>query len=211
MERNRKGRNAKYAKLSLNQFRVFRFISRISRALLFSLFICLISFPHALQAQTKSKPSDARSAVQAFFSLLKSQQYQGLYDFLPSQLQQQITREQLAFSLKRLDAFITIEKMEISRVQQKGDFAVVDTTIYGLLKKPMKMNGNEVKEGRVSVQQYLFKEKERWKVVTADNRMRDYFLKRNPEFNKQFQITQPRFEFNQGGNWTLIGQEMRRR
>lgn len=174
-------------------------------------FVCFVVLYLSANSQTKSKPRDASSAVQTFFSLLKSKQYQGLYDFLPSQLQQQITREQLAFSLKRLDAFITIEKLEIRRVQQKGDFAVVDTTIYGLLKKPLKMNGNEVKEGRVSAQQYLFKENDRWKVVTADNRTRDYFLKRNPEFNEQFRITQPRFEFKQGGNWISIGQEMRRR
>ncbi|MGH9800076.1 MAG: NTF2-like N-terminal transpeptidase domain-containing protein, partial [Blastocatellia bacterium] len=138
--------------------------------------------------QAQNKTGDARSAVQNFFSLLKSQKYAELHDFLPSQLQKQTTREQLAESLKRLDQFLTIQRMEIGRVQQRGDYAVVDTTIYGSLKRAMNMNGEEVKEGRVSVQQYLLKEEGRWRITTADNRTRDFFLKRNPEFKQQFQL-----------------------
>jgi hypothetical protein len=154
--------------------------------------------------QSKSQPQDARAAVQTFFSLLKNQKYSSLYEFLPSQLQQQITPAQLALSLKRLESFIIIDRMEVGRAQQKGDFAVVDTTIYGRLKKPLKVNGEEVTEGRVSVQQYLFKESNNWKVATADNRTRDYFLKSHPEFNKQFQFVLPRFEFKQNGRWAPL-------
>ena len=62
----------------------------------------------------------------------------------------------------------------------------------------------------VSVQQYLFKENGLWKVVTADNRARDFFLKRNPNFKQQFQLTQPQFAFREGGKqngkWTPLGQ-----
>lgn len=162
-------------------------------------------------AQNKSQPKDARAAVQTFFSLLKSQQYSSLYDYLPGQLQQQITPEQLTQSLKRLDSFILIERMEIGRIQQKGDFAVIDTTIYGRLKRPLKFSGEEVTEGRTSVQQYLFKEKGQWKVATADSRTRDYFLKQYPEFNKQFQFIQPRFEFKQNGRWTSLEEGIRNR
>lgn len=160
-------------------------------------------------AQNKTRPalnqSNVRGAVQSFFSLLKSQKYSELYDFLPSQLQSQMSREQLTASLTRLGAFLTVERMEIGRIQQKGDFAVVDTTIYGNLKRTMNMNGDEVKEGRVSVQQYLLKENGRWKITTADNRTRDFFLKRNPEFKKQFQLSQPQFAFKQKGRWTPLG------
>ncbi|HQR34658.1 MAG TPA: NTF2-like N-terminal transpeptidase domain-containing protein [Blastocatellia bacterium] len=156
-------------------------------------------------AQAQNKTGDARSAVQSFFSLLKTQKYTELHDFLPSQLQKQTTREQLAESLKRLDQFLTIQRMEIGRVQQRGDYAVVDTTIYGNLKRTMNMNGEEVKEGRVSVQQYLLKEEGRWRITTADNRTRDFFLKRNPEFKQQFQLTQPQFALKQSGKWTPLG------
>jgi hypothetical protein len=161
------------------------------------------------RAQSKAQPKDARAAVETFFSLLKNQKYSSLYEFLPSQLQGQITPAQLALSLKRLDSFLIIDRMEVGRVQQKGDFAVIDTTIYGRLRKPSKVNGEEVTEGRVSVQQFLFKEKTRWKIATADSRSRDYFLKSHPEFNKQFQFALPRFEFKQNGRWAQIGNALK--
>ncbi len=173
-------------------------------ARLFAATFCVIMFSSPFDAQNKNQSKDARTATQTFFSLLKSQQYASLHDFLPDQLQKQITPEQLALSLKRLDSFITIEKMEIGRVQQKGDLAVIETTIYGRLKKPLQMNGEEVKEGRVTVQQYLFKENNHWKIATADNRTRDYFLKQHPDFNQQFQFTQPKFELKQNGQWTTM-------
>lgn len=170
-------------------------------------FICcaLVIASTSFLAQAQNSPGDARSAVQNFFSLLKAQKYTELHNFLPSQLQKQTTREQLAESLKRLDQFLTVQRMEIGRIQQRGEYAVVDTTIYGNLKRAMNMNGEEVKEGRVSVQQYLLKEDGRWRITTADNRTRDFFLKRNPEFKQQFQLTQPQFALKQSGKWTPLG------
>jgi hypothetical protein len=156
-------------------------------------------------AQKENKSKEARAAVNKFFLLLKSRSYPALYEFLPSELQRQITRQQLSMSLMRLDSFITIERMDVGRVQERGDFAVVDTTIYGKLKKPVKLNGEEVSQGRVSSQQFLFRESGQWKVVTADNRTRSYFLKRNAEFSKQFQLALPRFEFKQKDKWTPLG------
>jgi len=156
-------------------------------------------------AQTDNQSKDARAAVNKFFLLLKSRSYPALYEFLPSDLQRIITREQLAISLMRLDTFITIERLEIGRVQGRGDFAVVDTTIYGKLKKPVTINGDEVSEGRVAAQQFLFREGGLWKVATADNRTQTFFLKRNADFSKQFQITQPRFEFKQNDKWMALG------
>lgn len=164
----------------------------------------------SINVDALAQSKDARGAVQNFFVLLKSQKYSELYNFLPSELQKQTTREQLTNSLKRLEAYLAIERMEIGRVQQRGELAVVDTTIFGSLKRAMEINGQQVKEGRVSVQQYLFKENGLWKVVTADNRARDFFLKRNPNFKQQFQLTQPQFAFREGGKqngkWTPLGQ-----
>lgn len=177
---------------------------KVVRSILFTL--AILSFCFVALAQNKPQSKDARGAVQGFFSLLKSQKYAELYDFLPSELQKQTTREQLTASLKRLDSVLAVERLEIGRVQQRGELAVVDTTIYGNLKRAMEFNGEQVKEGRVSVQQYLFKENGQWKVVTADNRAKDFFLKRNPNFKQQFQLTQPQFAFRQGGKWTPFGQ-----
>jgi hypothetical protein len=170
-----------------------------------ALFLLVAVFVMSAAAQDNSQSKDARSAVNKFFVLLKSRSYPALYEFLPSDLQRQITREQLALSLMRLDSFITIERMEVGRVQQRGDFAVVNTTIYGKLKKPVKVNGEEISEGRVAAQQFLLRESGHWKVVTADNRTQSYFLKRNAEFSKQFQIAQPKFEFKQRDKWTVMG------
>jgi hypothetical protein len=171
--------------------------------------VCLILSGANAHPQSKSQTKDARATVQTFFSLLKNQKYASLHEFLPSQLQQQITPAQLALSLKRLDSFIIIDRMELGRAQQKGDFAVIDTTIYGRLKKPLKVNGEEVTEGRVSVQQFLFKENNTWKIATADNRTRDYFLKSHPEFTKQFQFVLPRFEFKQNGRWAPLANALK--
>jgi hypothetical protein len=172
---------------------------KIVRFVLFA--VLLFSFSALAPAQSK----DARGAVQMFFSLLKSQKYAELYDFLPSELQKQTTREQLTSSLKRLEAYLSVQRMEIGRVQQRGELAVVDTTIYGSLKRPQEINGQQVKEGRVTVQQYLFKENGQWKIATADNRARDFFLKRNPNFKQQFQLIQPQFAFKQDGKWMPFG------
>jgi hypothetical protein len=171
--------------------------------------VCLVLPGASARSQSKSQPKDARAAVETFFSLLKNQKYSALYEFLPSQLQQQITPAQLTLSLKRLDSFLIIDRMEVGRTQQKGDFAVIDTTIYGRLKKPYKVNGEEVTEGRVSVQQFLFKEKNSWKIATADSRSREFFLKNHPEFNKQFQFVLPRFEFKQNGRWAPLANALK--
>lgn len=156
-------------------------------------------------AQTP-KNSDAKAAVQTFFSLLKTQNYSALYDYLPSEMQQRLSRQQLTNSLKRLNGFISIEKMDIGRVQQKGDFAVIDTTIYGKLIAPPKKTDerSEAKEGKVAVQQYLFKENGHWKVATSDSSTRNVFLKNHPDFKKDFQFTQPKLFIKQDGKWTSL-------
>jgi hypothetical protein len=160
-------------------------------------------------AQTKGA-QDARGAVRAFFDLLKAQQYAALYDYLPSEMRRQVTREQMTQGLKRLGEFIVIERMEIGRVQQRGDFAVVDTTIYGRLQRPLRVGGQQVEQGKVTAQQYLFKESGRWKVATADSHARAYFLKRHPGFNQEFQFTPPQFFIKQDGRWRPIAGERRK-
>ena len=153
---------------------------------------CLLLSQTLAMAQTKSS-NEARATVQKFFDLLKAHQYAALYDYLPTELQRQLTREQLTQSLKQLEESITIERMEIGRVQQRGDFAVIDTALYGRLKHPLDMRGQKIELGKVTVQQYLIKEGKQWKIITADNNTRSQFLKRYPEFNQGFQFTQPQF------------------
>jgi hypothetical protein len=170
----------------------FRFLAPLLAALTLAAF-----FPGPSAAQG----GEPRAVVQSFFTLLKAQKYAALYDYLPAEMQQRVTREKLTESLKRLSGFIALERMEVGRVQQKGDFAVIDTTFYGRLLRPFEMNGQKLQEGRVSVQQYLFKENGRWKIATSDSSTRSYFLKRHPEFKQGFQFTQPQFAFKQNGQW----------
>jgi hypothetical protein len=155
----------------------------------------------ALNVSAQTKPSQT---VQTFFTLLKGQQYAKLQELLPSQMQAQISREQLTANLKRLEGFLVLERMQVGRVQEKGDYAVVDTVIYGKLKQPMNFNGTSINEGRVTTQQYLFKENGQWKVVTADEGARAFFLKRNPQFNQQFQLSKPQFAFKRDGQWQSL-------
>ncbi len=170
------------------------------KSTLFVAFLLLLLGVGSL-AQGNAGGRTPRAAVEQFFALLKAQQHDKLYDQLPAQLQQQLTRAQLSASLKRLDEFLVIEKMQLGRVQEHGEFAVVDTTIYGRLKKPMKINAQEINAGRATAQQYLRKENGQWKIITADERTRAAFLKQHPEFSQQFQLTRAGFEFKQNKQW----------
>lgn len=182
--------------------------SKCAPVRLASLVVCLAAAWSAVAAQGKVA-GDPRGAVEAFFNLLKSQQYPALYDYLPSEMQKRATREQVAQGLKRLDGFISIERLEVGRVQQRGDFAVIDTTLYGRLKRPLEMGGQKVEAGKIAVQQYLFKEGGQWKVATADDRTRAHFLKQHPEFSQGFQFARPQFFIKQGRQWKALGGAMK--
>ncbi len=176
------------------------------KPLLIILSLMLATLPTLSQGKATN---DARAAVQSFFELLKAKNYAELYDYLPTEMRQRIPREQLAQGLKRLDDFLVIEKMEIGRVQQRrisgSDYAVIETTLYGRLRRPMETNGQKLEAGKVIVQQYLFKEGQQWKIATADGNTRARFLKLHPEFDKSFQLKQPRFFIKQNGAWKAFG------
>ena len=157
--------------------------------------LCLATAGH-VHAQKTGGEKAVRATVQRFFSLLKTRQYQALYDFLPLQFQKQTTREQLTASLRRLDDFLVIEKMEVGRIQQRDDLAVVDTVIHGRLKRPVNVQGREIQQGRVSSQQYLIREEGKWKIATADNRSQQLFLQQHPEVKQYFQLTRPQWGVN---------------
>jgi hypothetical protein len=163
----------------------------------------LISSELGLAQATRGNP---RGAVTTFFNQLRTGQYESLYDQLPTEIQKVGSREQTIQSLRRLGGFITMERMEIGRVQQKGNLAVIDTTIYGRLTKPMKFQGEEISEGRVAVQQYLIKEGKEWRVITADDRTRSFFMRQNPDFASNFSLTSPRFAYKRNGAWQSLGQ-----
>jgi hypothetical protein len=153
-------------------------------------------------AQSANTP---RNAVTSFFNLLKSEQYEALYLHLPSKMQQRFSRDRFTLSMKRIGDYIRLERMDIGRVQQRGNYAVVDTTLYGQLKRPMNLQGQTISAGRVSVQQLLIKEGTEWKVITADERVRTVFLEQNPDFSREFDMKPPRLEFKQNDKWRVLG------
>ena len=178
---------------------------RTTRFRIFLVTIAIVPFVFALfSAQAQKGHPDARATVQNFFSHLKAQQYAELYDYLPSEVRQYVTQEQLVQSLRRLGSFIQIDRMEIGRTQQHAQFAVIDTNLYGRLKQPLKFEGTEIVEGRVAVQQYMIREGQDWKVITADERSRALFLEHNPEFSRGFELSPPQFAYKRNGAWEPI-------
>ncbi|MBX3276907.1 MAG: DUF4126 family protein [Acidobacteria bacterium] len=167
------------------------------------------ALPMIAAAQTGGRSPQA--AVTAFFDQLKSQRYDALYDFLPSRMQSQLPREELTRSLRRLDSLIKFDRIETGRVQRRGDHAVVDTVLYGTLRRPMKIDGRDASEGRLAVQQLLFREDGRWKVVTADDRTRNLFQQQYPGFDREFQLRPPQFAFKLGGVWKAFDPGRRER
>ena len=144
------------------------------------------------------------AAVKAFFELLKTEKYDALYQHLPTKLQERVSRSEFTASVKRIGDRITLARMDVGKVQQKGNYAVVDTTVYGKLRDPVKIRGELVSEGRVHAQQILIKEDKDWKVISADDRVRAFFAREDPKFVKDFKLTPPRFEFKQAGKWQLL-------
>lgn len=161
-------------------------------------FVGLMSAALAVSSSAASTPT---AAVKAFFELLKTEKYDDLYQHLPSKLQQRITQSQFTDSVKRIGDHITLERMDIGKVQQKGNYAVVDTLVYGKLRQPVKYQGELISEGRVHAQQILIKEGKDWKVISADDRVRAFFAREDPDFIKDFKLTPPHFEFKRGGKW----------
>ena len=177
---------------------------RHSATHLVSLIAVLLLFATTAHGQVSRE--NPKGAVTSFFNQLKNGQYDALYEQLPSQIQKTAPREQTVRSLKRLGSFIAIERMDIGRVQQRASLAVVDTTIYGRLTRPMKLQGEEIAEGRVVVQQYLIKEGKEWRVITADDRTRAFFMRENPDFANGFSLTQPQFSYKRNGAWQNLVQ-----
>ncbi|MBK9314855.1 MAG: hypothetical protein IPM55_11520 [Acidobacteria bacterium] len=161
-------------------------------------------------AQKNATKESARGAVVRIFALLKAGEYAEIYQYLPNSMQQRTTREQLDQSLSRLQNFLLIDRITVGKTQQSGETAVVETTILGRLKRPLTVNGATISEGRVIAQQILAKEDGQWKLITADNRTRDLFLKEHPDFKNNFRLTEPQLFFRQNGKWMPLATALSR-
>lgn len=164
------------------------------------LIVCLSTLP--VEAQNDEKA--IRTSLQRYFTALKTGQYQKLYDSLPVSFQKQTTRAELADNLGRLGQFLKVRRMEIGKIEQRGDLAVVETTIYGQLTKPLNLNGGEIEQGRVTARQYLIREAGSWKIASTSERALRSFLKERPEAANLFEQSHTRFELFSQGSWVRL-------
>lgn len=150
---------------------------------------------------TVNEETAIRGAIQRYFTLLKTGRYAQLYDSLPVSFQQQANREEVARSLGRLGEFLKLEQIEIGKIEQRGEIAVATTTILGALTRTITINNREIRQGRVSSQQYLIRENRVWKIASANERTLRAFMKDHPEVEKLFPQTLTRFELLSDGKW----------
>ena len=145
-----------------------------------------------------SDESDVRATVQRVFDQLKSGQYAALYDGLPSTSRSRIARDRFVSGLQRTSDFYRLDRIEIGAVRVSGNLAVVDTTMFAHVNKPLDA------DGKLVVQQYLVREDGNWRVATGDNATVNRFLKANPTFARRFPIKRPHAFVNQNGKWVEI-------
>ena len=150
------------------------------------------------QTVSASDETEVRAAVQRIFDQLKAGQYETLYDTLPSSSRARISRDRFANALRNTRNLYQLNRIEIGAPRVSGNLAVVDTTMYAHIYKPLDA------DGKLVVQQYLIREDGLWRVATGDNATINRFLQNNPSFARNFPIKRPRAFINQDGKWTEI-------
>jgi hypothetical protein len=146
-------------------------------------------------AAVVSDESDVRATIQRVFDQIKSGQYGGLYDSLPSSSRSRITKDRFIGGMQRTSDLYQLQRIEIGAVRVSGNLAVADTTMYARVNKPLNA------DGKLVVQQYLVREDGQWRVATGDNATINRFLTANPSFARRFPIKRPKAYVNQNGKW----------
>lgn len=159
----------------------------------------------AAAARAASDEGDVRAAVERAFGQLRSGDYAGLYDALPTASQRRITRAGFAGSLERARGMYELDRLEIASVRVAGDLAVVDSTVHGRTLAPFKA------EGKIVLRQYLVREGGRWRVTTGDASTVRPLLAANPAFARKYPLTAPRLYVKRDGRWVEMGREQQRR
>ena len=164
-------------------------------ALVLAVIVCAMRQP---VAAVLSDETDVRATIQRVFDQLRSGQYGGLYDSLPSSSRSRITKDRFVSGLQRTSDLYQLQRIEIGAVRVSGNLAVADTTMYARVNKPLNA------DGKLVVQQYLVREDGQWRVATGDNATINRFLKANPSFARRFPIKRPKAYINQNGKWVEI-------
>ena len=157
----------------------------------------LLLFTSAAAARP-SDEAEVRNLVQTVFEQLKAGRYGELYDVLPNASRSRVTRERFVELLRSASGIYKLDHLEIGAVRVAGDLAVVDTTMYGSVLRPVEA------EGKIVAQQYLVREDGRWRVATGDRATVRRFLAAHPAFARQFPIKGPRVYVKRDGRWVEL-------
>jgi hypothetical protein len=139
--------------------------------------------------------AEVRGVVQRIFQQLKSGDYDALYSTLPAAQQRRVSRASFTRALSRSRDAYELDRLEIGAIRTSGDFAVVDTVMYGRVLRPIQS------EGKIVAQQYLVREDGTWRVATGDRATVQRFLAANPTFARKFRLQQPRVYVRRDGRW----------
>src|SRR6266540_2935620 len=101
--------------------------SRLRQLAIFVLVVMAL-FPASVSG---SEETQVRSMVQRVFQQLKSRDYSGLYDSLPSSSRARMSRERFVSALKRAQDIYVLDRMDIGPVRVSNRLAVVDTVLMG--------------------------------------------------------------------------------
>lgn len=149
--------------------------------------------------------SEVRGVVRQVFEQLKARQYGALYEMLPAASQRRLSRDRFTRSLQRTSDMYELDRIEIGAVRVSGDIAVVDTTMYGRVSRPV------ASDGKVVAQQYLIREDGRWRVVVGDRATMQSLLADYSAFTKKYPVRNPRIYVKRDGRWVDVSSLMRRR
>jgi hypothetical protein len=161
---------------------------------LFAAMVVLAIASTSIVAQS-SEEAAVRAVVQQVFSQLQSHDYSSVYDSLPSNTRNGMSKSRFISALKRAQDRYVLDRIGVGKIRVAGDLAVVNTELFGRISQPF------AAEGKIVVQQYLVREDGEWRVATGDRNTIQRFLKSNPSFARKFPIRQPRIYVKQNGKW----------
>ncbi len=171
--------------------------ARLAALILFALAVA--AHFEVSSARAASDEGDVRAVVERAFGQLRSGDYAGLYDALPTASQRRITRANFTGSLERARGMYELDRLEIAAARVSGDLAVVDSVVYGRTLAPFKA------DGKIVLRQYLVREGGRWRVTTGDASTVKPLLAANPAFARKYPLTSPRLYVKRDGRWVEMG------
>ena len=177
-----------------------KIVTSINRGLPAALFSALMILsaniaPHSSVYAAPTDEAAVRGAVEQTFQQLRAGDFGALYDGLPSASRRRITRTRFVNSMGRARGTYELDRMEIAAVHVAGDLAVVETVLYGRVRRPIQG------DGKIIARQHVVREGGRWRVAAGDAAAIRPLLAANPAFARKFPPTTPRIYLKQNGRW----------